>query len=440
MKKRDHHLVQGVLDGDMSREEFEALQNRMRGEPELINLYQNYSLLHHTLSEEYEGGFPVSPEAADSGRRVFGPRILMAAAAVALLAAGWWLRPLFEGEAGVVAAATFSLDAVWRFEGPTRNLGGATGVPKGARLHLEQGRAAISLEPSISAVVEGPSEISFSAPGTLHLEKGRGWFRSGGSGGPLRISTPRLSLADEGTEFAIETSSAGPDELRVLEGRVKAAGRMGGAAEWISAGEVVMIGDDGSVSRTGSTDVPYPKCLGRFRSILAGNVEKSAWRVDYGAPVFDSGRVEGANFSAYHQLVSPEPSAENGVLLVTIDAGVPQGGAFHTDGWAGMSFFSGNEEVLFFGDSFGNKSTWSLDVKQRIPVILPEQPVEGPRSVTLRYEVRTGDVSLHEGGVPLRPAFCRGRLPAGTRFDRLRIGASAGAALFVKSLRVRSGG
>jgi len=36
--------------------------------------------------------------------------------------------------------------------------------------------------------------------------------------------------------------------------------------------------------------------------------------------------------------------------------------------------------------------------------------------------------------------FCVGNLPAGTRFDEIRIGASSGAALAVKSLHVRSGG
>jgi hypothetical protein len=71
---------------------------------------------------------------------------------------------------------------------------------------------------------------------------------------------------------------------------------------------------------------------------------------------------------------------------------------------------------------------------------VPEKPVVGPRAVTLRYDPRTGSVSLHDGGVPLRPPFCEGRIPAGTRFDEIRIGASAGAALTVNSLVIRVGG
>jgi hypothetical protein len=194
------------------------------------------------------------------------------------------------------------------------------------------------------------------------------------------------------------------------------------------------------VKRSTTGGRTFPHSLGRFRSILPTDIAKSDWQVDYGSPTFDSGRVEGANFAAFHELEAPEPSADHGVLLVTIDIGKPATNGFHTDGWAGMSFFSGPTEVLFFGDSFGSKSSWSLDVKQRIPLIFPEKPIVGPKTITLRYERRTGEVSLHEGDVPLRPAFCRGRLPAGTTFDRFRLGASAGAAMAVNRLAVRSGG
>jgi len=73
-------------------------------------------------------------------------------------------------------------------------------------------------------------------------------------------------------------------------------------------------------------------------------------------------------------------------------------------------------------------------------VILPGNPVIGPRKVTLRYDRKTGDVSLHEGSVPLGPAFCSGKLPAGVTFDEVRIGASSSAALSVRSLVILGGG
>ncbi len=113
---------------------------------------------------------------------------------------------------------------------------------------------------------------------------------------------------------------------------------------------------------------------------------------------------------------------------------------FHTDGWAGMSFFSSGVELLFFGDSYGPEHTWSLDVKQRMPVILPGNPVLGPHTVTLRYDRTSGEVSLHEGKGPLSAAFCSGKLAVGTTFDEIRIGASANAALSVGPIQIQVGG
>jgi hypothetical protein len=139
-------------------------------------------------------------------------------------------------------------------------------------------------------------------------------------------------------------------------------------------------------------------------------------------------------------LPEPLPGPGDSVLLATLDVGKPSEGEFHTDGWAGMSFFNKNVEILFFGDSFGTHTTWSLDVKQSVPVILPERPVTGPRMVTLRYDPRTGEVSLHEGGVPLGPVVCSGKIPPGSEFDEIRLGASSGAALAVKSLVIQVGG
>ena len=82
----------------------------------------------------------------------------------------------------------------------------------------------------------------------------------------------------------------------------------------------------------------------------------------------------------------------------------------------------------------------SLDAKQKTQVIIPEPPVVGARKVTLRDDRTTGEASLHDGGLPLKAAFCEGKVPAGLRFDEIRLGASAGTALMVDSLELRAGG
>ncbi len=441
MKRDDHQLIQQVLDGDATPDMFEGFQQRLRAEPELMELYGQYAMLYHSLSEEFEGGENPGVAMEHSRSRFFGisPWIVLPAVA-ALFGLAIWLKPWAALETTEdVAVATFSVDAVWRIDGSTRNLGGATAVSRGGVLNLEQGRAAISLEPSVTAVIEGPAELEFLSEFSVKLSKGRGFFHRGGTGGGLTVETPKLTAVDSGTEFGIQVNSEMPDELQVIQGKVHLVSTGGKESFDLSAGEAARVPSVGSAVRFAADGKSFARSLGRFLTVVSGPFVREQWRVAFGNPSVTGTRIEGANFAAYLKLPQPEPAGEGSVLLATVDVGKAPGGDFHTDGWAGMSFFSGSKEIVFFGDSFGPKPTWSLDVKQRSPVILPEHPVTGPRKVTFRYEARTGDVSLHEGGLPLKSAFCRGKLPVGTKFDEIRIGASAGAAIAVNSLVIRVG-
>lgn len=441
MKRADHHLVQQVLDGDVTSEEFDGFQQRLREEPELIDLYKGYALLQHTLSEEFEDGLPGRASAEAGSRRTVKAGLLLLAGALAILAALVWFKPWsFFAGAENVAVATFSVDAVWRIDGPSESLGSATGLPAGSCLKLVQGRASVSLEPTVTVLLDGPSVMTAVSKNELEMKSGRGLFRVGGSHSGLKVRTPNLTAVDAGTEFGIDTSPAGPDEVRVLSGKVEVTASRGGASLEIGAGTAVRVGADGGIEKIPAAGRRFADQLGRFETVAGGAFVRDDWRVDFGNPTITEKRLEGLNFTAYRKLGKPQPSDGNTVLLVTLQVVTPANGNFHTDGWAGMSFFSGGREVLFFGDSFGINGTWSLDVKQRLPVVLPEQPVKGARTVTLRYDAATGDVTLHDGGVPLKSAICAGKMPPGLAFDEIRLGASAGAALAVSSLQIRVGG
>ena len=442
MKKADHQQIQHLLDGDLGQADFKSLQERMRGDPELYRLYEQYALLHHALSEEFEGGYPVTDASPPvPGRAVRLRLFLVGGLAAALVVMGWWIRPWFSAEARPdVAVASFSVDAVWNFEGPTRKLGGATGLAPGTSLDLRFGRAEVVIEPAVSMVMEGPARVSFQSAASLHVEHGRAYFVRGGAGSGLTVTTPLLKATDFGTEFGLEAPADGPHELHVTHGRVKVTNHGGNAAEMLAAGDAVRVSQDGALQRVTADGRLFATGLGRFHPVVDGPIDRSAWRVEYGNPELAPARVDGTNYAAFLDLGEPQPNGNDSVLLATLVTSKPSSGDFHTDGWAGISFFSGGNEILFFGDSFGTKPTWSLDVKQRIPVILPARPVVGPATITMRYDLRTGAVSLHEGTLPLRPPFCEGRVPAGTRFDRIRLGASAGASLSVASLNLRAGG
>lgn len=439
MKRADHQLVQQVLDGDIGRDGFDDFQNRLRKESDLVDLYTDYALLHHTLYEDAEGAGSV---AADEETMPHGLRIptwVVVAVVFVLCAAGWWtwkwLGRNYPDEAAVM---TFSLDAAWHLEGATRTSGGATGVKTGGALELLHGRAVISLKPAVRAVVEGPARVIVKSGNALHLEHGRGYFHRAGNGGGLTVTTPNLTAQDSGTEFGLETYPNTADELHVISGRVKVSANGSGEEQMLLAGGAVKVPSTGLIEMKPSDGRRFPSGLGRFTSVVSGDFTPEAWRVEYGAPTITPRRIEGANFAIFLRLPQTLPENETGVMLVTLEPGKAADASFHTDGWAGMSFFSKGVEMLFFGDSFGTRPTWSLDVKQRVPVILPDPPVTGERVVTLRYDARSGEVTLHEGGLPLADPFCTGKVPPGTRFDEIRIGASAGAALAVNSLHIRT--
>ncbi|MEO7100827.1 MAG: hypothetical protein ABI162_15810 [Luteolibacter sp.] len=440
MKRSDHHLIQQILDGSISQSAFAAFQQRMRGEPELAKLYAEYALLNHSLCEEFEGQKWTGGTSVKSVR-VF-PLILIglaAAAVVALLMVS--KKSIGQTQASQpVAKTAFSADAVWNVEGVSKTGENFVSMMPGAKLHLQQGQVNIVLGNSATALIEGPSTLTVVSGKTMDLAEGRGRFHVVNPGGGLKVTAPSLTAVDLGMDFGIDASPGKSSELHVMEGKVRMLPKGREPGEVLSAGEAARVSDAGQIERFSADGKRFLKELSSFETVVGGPFVKANWRIQYGNPAISEGGMDGENYSALMWLPKPEPADGKSVLLATLEVGRPAAGEFHTDGWAGMSFFSKGAEVLFFGDAFGAGRTWSLDVKQRIPVIMPTAPVLGPRTVTLCYHKKTGDVTLHEGGIPLGAEFCRGKLAAGLEFDEIRLGASSGAALNVRSLTIRTGG
>ncbi len=430
MNRNDHHLIQQVLDGDVSRETFDVFQQRLRDEPELLKLYGDYALLQHTLIEEFEGGRAAGIHLMEPARRSSAaPTAVAIAAVLALLAVVWFSRPWLDKSAPAdVALLTFSVDAVWRIEGPSRSIGGATGVGGGSVLHLDYGRAGISLSPTITALVEGPAELTFRSGEALFMKSGKGYFTVGGNGGGLTLETPRVKAAHFGAEFGIEVPLAGAEEILVSAGEMRIVSKTGKEEVLLAAGDAAQIPARGAFGRFPADGRRFAKALGRFRSVGSDFSHQAS-----GNP---------ANQGIHNGLLRlPEAvtGPESSVLLTTLDLGSPSDGVEADDGRSFMSFFSKGSEVLQLGDPSGAAAPRAHDDKPHTPVILPERPVDGLRNVTLRYDPRTGDVSLHEGGLPLGSVICSGKIPPGSAFDEIRLGASSGSVETMKAVDIRVG-
>lgn len=439
MKKADHQLVQRVLDGDVERGEFDRFQQRMREEPELVQLYGGYSLLHHVLDEEAEGGgFHDFGEVLEHGRSNV-PLWIAGVAALLVLAVIAIVRPWGGGAFKEVAAVSFSPDAVWCVEGASRRIGNSSKVTAGSTLCISSGRAEAILDPLLTVVVEGPCRIRFEAGDRCRLLEGRGWFTRRNSG-RFTVATPELDAVAEGTEFGVVADPERDDEVHVADGKVRVSSAATGESIEIGSGRAMVVPSSGAMRETPVDTDGFATRLGRFEPVLTGPFVVEGWNVEYGSPSVSAGRIAGSNYAVLAKLPSAVPTDEAPVLIATMEVAKSPVDGFHTEGWAGLSFFEGDTERLFFGDSFGTRASWSLDVKQGNPVMFPDDDVVGPMRVTMRYDLRTGEVSLHEAGAPLAPAFCRGTLPAGARFDGIRLGASSGATIDVTGLEIQVGG
>lgn len=444
----DDPLVLAAFEGALSAKEFGELQRRLGAEPELLERYRDHALLHHVLAEEFESALlPALPSRVRVRRA--SPRwlpVALAAAAAGVLAVGGWkmlTRPVAYPR--VPAGLALSHGAVAAID----DRAAATGaeVAMGSRLRVTSGFARLDFSDHSSALIEGPAVLVYEADGRLALDEGRGRFRSGGREG-LTVRTPAFTAIDRGTEFGVLAKAAGGDELHVFQGEVAVETSVGQASALLHAGEAAAVGGAGSMKRMSSRPEDFSGVLPESRELLAdrfaedggsltGRLSASGaamWRTVAGEARLTGSHLEGSEFLAFCRLPEVGPTERHPVLLVTMETDAT--GNFHTPGWAGLSLLRATQELCFFGDSFGPEVTWSLDVKQGLPPAIPATPVTGARTVTLRYDRRTGAVELHEGAGSRGTPFVRSMLPAGLSFDEIRLGASAGAALAVRAVTV----
>lgn len=120
----------------------------------------------------------------------------------------------------VAARLGTSFDAQW--------LGAATlatgqSVVEGAQLTLLSGVAQFDMSGGAAVVVEGPSEITLKGPDALYLRRGKAAVRVAEGGKSFVVDTPAMHVIDLGTEFGVEATAAGDEQVMVFDGSVALA-------------------------------------------------------------------------------------------------------------------------------------------------------------------------------------------------------------------------
>lgn len=120
----------------------------------------------------------------------------------------------------VVARIGTSFDAKWL--GPEKLLSGHN-VVEGVQLSLLSGVVRLDMTGGAAVVVEGPSALTLTGPDALNLQQGKAAVRVASGGKSFVVDTPAMHVIDLGTEFGVEATASGDEQVMVFDGSVALA-------------------------------------------------------------------------------------------------------------------------------------------------------------------------------------------------------------------------
>ncbi|GAA5483073.1 anti-sigma factor family protein [Haloferula sargassicola] len=431
-RRSDEEIIQQVLDGTLDERSFGEFEARLRSEPALRTLYLSYSRSHHLLAEK----FATSEPAVVPLRR--GPRRRLPVVALAACAAGLAVAAVFFRGGDPAAAVVLGPESHGRIIGSSA----AGELAIGGRLELDHGSAAIRLPSGQRAYFEGPGCLERLEASAFKLDEGRIWFGPG-HGVPVSCETKDLKVVAERGEFGLIADAGEPQELQVLRGEVEYSVR-GGKAERAGVGRCLAWQADalatGDRALAFSSDFPHAVTVFSddfddpdYTALDRKEPDTGAgpWSVVAGGPTILGGVLDTSGNTrhiAFAPLVDLPLDELSHVLLLTLETEVP-GTDGHSQGWAGVSLYTGDQERIFLGDPCGPEDGWALhpvgyEARNACPLL------RGKSTVTLRYDYRSGLVQLFEGTDTTGPALASEWISPGLSFDRIRIanGSQADAA------------
>ncbi|MCU0797472.1 MAG: hypothetical protein MUF31_16250 [Akkermansiaceae bacterium] len=438
-RRSDEEMIQAAFDGQLDPRGFADLEDRLRREPTLRSIYRRYSRLTLALEEKFAHSEPnVIPLASARPRpRRHGAWLALAACATGLLA-----LPFIPRTASGHAVA-FGPESHGRLVSPTAAADSFRLVP-GSRIELEHGSVSIDLGHGARAYLEGPGLLEFPETGRFELVEGRLWLNVPAAAGLVRCSTSGLSATTADGQFGMIASRGPAEEIHVLRGSVQLTQNR--QQRELSAGHSATW--DGlqfaTIDRAGSFSTHFPHLRVLFDedfnepalTPLAGkmpDIGVGPWSVDRGGPIVENGVLDtsgNVRHAAFAPLDTSKLDDLSHILLLTLESSHPETCRFHSEGWAGVSLYTGEEERIFIGDPCGPERGWALhptgyDARHACPLL------QGETTVTLRYDFRSGLAQLFQGTNTSGPALASEWISPGLRFDRLRIanGSQADAAV-----------
>ena len=236
MSRRDlDYRIQRMLDGKLDPEERESLLGEIDRDPELLELYWDYVVLHGAfdrLSKSTASLADYSDSASESTlvqrRKRQLKWSLLATAAVLALVAVVLQSTLIPPAPPAASLRTSPGSALEVFHASSEDEAPPSGVmQEGSRAKLTSGSLELSFANGVQAIVRGPADLTLQAEDRLHLQEGTAWFQVPAEAVGFEVRTEELTVVDLGTEFGVRSLVDRPDEVHVFKGEVEARVRNG---------------------------------------------------------------------------------------------------------------------------------------------------------------------------------------------------------------------
>jgi len=247
-------LFLALNEGTISPTELEKLEGILTASAEARQLWFLHCDIETGLANWAEARrlkslvIPFPPAERRSAKPVGKKLVPLAAAALALIAASWWLRErdgrqtanshpvTVEPAASGVAVLSRTADVQWEdgIDRPARTVL----VPD--TLRLKSGSALIEFYSGARMVVEGPAELRLVSGGEAYLVSGKVNAHVPAQARGFSVESANLRVVDRGTDFGLAVTKDAAPEVHVFKGKVEVALAQS-APQSLNEGEAVKV-------------------------------------------------------------------------------------------------------------------------------------------------------------------------------------------------------
>lgn len=269
LTKEEQEWLDGYLDGTISPEAFESLQDRLLENASLRSVMRRYLALDGSLRDSSETGVSDATEpwlqVVDSPKKkvVRFPDIVPIAAAAAVaffLGTVVMYRPVSDAAAGPEPSAQGFAVIEQLFDAETKKREGD--LLGDEIFQLESGIAEIQFFSGATMTVEGPAEIALKSAWEAVCTEGNVRMQVPPAARGFKLQAPGTEIVDLGTEFGLSVRD-GKGQVEVIDGEISVQ-PTGGEVQLLGKGAAVELSTNGRIenSATGLIDFPDTKKFG----------------------------------------------------------------------------------------------------------------------------------------------------------------------------------